>query len=61
LEKYKISLVRSSIPTALVSIPIRYMHTPVEMFDPFDVDKTVQLLKLFIEEFEPLGDQNGEY
>ncbi|MCI4462658.1 MAG: hypothetical protein JHC30_00595 [Caldisericum sp.] len=57
----KISLVRSSIPTALVSIPIRYMHTPVEMFDPFDVDKTVQLLKLFIEEFEPLGDQNGEY
>ncbi|MGB9793832.1 MULTISPECIES: M28 family peptidase [Caldisericum] len=57
----KVGLVRSGIPTSLLSIPIRYMHTPVEMFDPFDVDKTVQLLKLFIGEFEPTEDRNGEY
>ncbi|BAL81060.1 M28 family peptidase [Caldisericum exile] len=57
----KISLVRSGIPVTLISIPIRYMHTPIEMFDPFDVDKTVQILKLFIEEFKPLEDKNGEY
>lgn len=58
----KIELVRSGIPTALLSIPIRYMHTPIEMFDPIDVHRSVQLLKLFIEQYEPIvGGENGEY
>ena len=47
----EIELVKSGVPASLVSIPIRYMHTPIEMFDPFELDKTVQLLKLFIENY----------
>lgn len=47
----EIELVKSGVPATLVSIPVRYLHTPIEMFDPFDLDKTVQLLKLFIENY----------
>lgn len=38
---------RSGIPTGLVSIPLRYMHSPVEMVDLRDVDATVSLLAAF--------------
>ncbi|MGE5407309.1 MAG: hypothetical protein ACM3NV_01725 [Syntrophothermus sp.] len=35
------------MPTGLVSIPLRYMHSPVEMVDLRDVDATVSLLAAF--------------
>jgi putative aminopeptidase FrvX len=35
---------RSGIPTGVVSIPLRYMHSPVEMCDLRDVEATVELL-----------------
>ncbi|MBK5219516.1 MAG: M42 family metallopeptidase [Thermoleophilia bacterium] len=38
---------RSGIPTGLVSIPLRYMHSPVEMVDLRDVEATVNLLAAF--------------
>jgi putative aminopeptidase FrvX len=38
---------RSGIPTGLVSIPLRYMHSPVEMVDLRDVEATVALLAAF--------------
>jgi endoglucanase len=38
---------RAGIPTGLVSIPLRYMHSPVEMVDLRDVEATVQLLAAF--------------
>ncbi len=38
---------RSGIPTGLVSIPLRYMHSPVEMVDLRDVEATVELLAAF--------------
>ncbi|HVY78839.1 MAG TPA: M42 family metallopeptidase [Solirubrobacterales bacterium] len=38
---------RSGIPTGLVSIPLRYMHSPVEMVDLADVEATVQLIAAF--------------
>ena len=38
---------RSGIPTGLVSIPLRYMHSPVEMVDLRDVEAVVQLLAAF--------------
>lgn len=38
---------RSGIPTGLVSIPLRYMHSPVEMVDLRDVEAVVNLLAAF--------------
>jgi putative aminopeptidase FrvX len=38
---------RSGIPTGLVSIPLRYMHSPVEMVDLADVESTVELIAAF--------------
>jgi putative aminopeptidase FrvX len=38
---------RSGIPTGVVSIPLRYMHSPVEMVDLGDVEATVELLAAF--------------
>ena len=59
---------RSGIPTGLVSIPLRYMHSPVEMVDLRDVEATVELLAAFAARLdadvdltplgpEPSGDQ----
>ena len=39
-----IQISRSGIPTGLVSIPLRYMHSPVEMCDLNDVEAVVNLL-----------------
>ncbi len=44
-----IQISRSGIPTGLVSIPLRYMHSPVEMVDLRDVEATVRLLVAFAE------------
>jgi endoglucanase len=39
-----IQLNRAGVPTALVSVPNRYMHTPVEMSDLRDVEKCAVLI-----------------
>ena len=41
--------VKEGIPSALVSFPLRYMHSVVEMVDLRDVEKTIELLVAFIE------------
>lgn len=43
-----IYFVREGVPSALVSIPLRYMHSTVEMVDMRVVDKTVDFLVAFI-------------
>lgn len=47
---------RGGIATGLVSIPLRYMHTPSEIVDLEDVERTVQLFVEFA-----LGLEAGEY
>jgi putative aminopeptidase FrvX len=42
-----IQISRAGIPTGLVSIPLRYMHSPVEMVDLGDVEAAVELLAAF--------------
>ncbi|MEX2503098.1 MAG: M20/M25/M40 family metallo-hydrolase [Trueperaceae bacterium] len=39
--------VRGGVPSAVVSIPNRYMHSPNEMVDPRDVEATIALLTAF--------------
>jgi putative aminopeptidase FrvX len=38
---------RAGIPTGLVSVPVRYMHTPVEMIARPDLDATARLIAAF--------------
>ncbi|WP_457637498.1 M42 family metallopeptidase [Oceanithermus sp.] len=40
----EIAVVREGVPAAVVSVPNRYMHSPSEMIDLGDVEKTVELL-----------------
>ncbi len=44
---------RDGIPCALVSLPLRYMHSIVEMASLDDVEKTVALLVAFVESVGP--------
>jgi putative aminopeptidase FrvX len=44
---------RAGIPTGLISIPLRYMHSPVEMVDLADVEATIELIAGFATALEP--------
>ena len=48
-----IHLARSGIPTGLVSVPSRYMHSPVEMVSLRDVDAAARLIAAFAQRLEP--------
>ncbi len=43
-----IHLSRSGIPTAVVSVPNRYMHSPNEVVSTGDLDRTARLLAAFV-------------
>ncbi len=42
-----IQISKTGIPTGLVSIPLRYMHSPVEMVDLGDLEAAVELVAAF--------------
>jgi len=46
-EAWDVQVSRSGIPTALLSIPARYMHTPVEVVDINDIKNTGKLAAHF--------------
>lgn len=43
-----ISVTQTGVPTALISIPLRYMHTPVEVIDLADIEHTAKLMASYI-------------
>ena len=48
-----IHLAAAGIPTGVVSIPLRYMHSPVEMVELEDVHNTARLLAAFAQALAP--------
>ena len=41
-------IAREGIATAVLSLPLNYMHSPVEVIDRGDLEQTAQLLAAFI-------------
>lgn len=46
-----LQITRGGVPTALVSIPLRYMHTCAEVISADDAENTAALLRAFMENF----------
>ena len=47
-DAFGLQVARAGVPTGLVAIPLRYMHTMVETISTKDVDRTGRLLAQFI-------------
>jgi len=45
--------VGNGIPSGLISLPLRYMHSVVEMANLKDVEEVVQVLQAFVESVQP--------
>ncbi len=43
-----VQITRGGIPTLLISIPLRYMHTPYEVVNIKDIEETGRLLSFFV-------------
>ncbi|MFC1552287.1 M42 family peptidase, partial [Candidatus Latescibacterota bacterium] len=48
-----IQVTRAGVAAGLVSVPVRYMHTPVETLDLGDVEGAIKLMAGFAEEVKP--------
>jgi endoglucanase len=48
-----VTIARGGIPTGLVSVPIRYMHSPVELVSMADIDAAARLIAAFARRLEP--------
>jgi endoglucanase len=51
-----IFLVRSGVPTGLVSVPNRYMHSPNELVSLTDLERAARLLAAFVRRLGPDAD-----
>jgi endoglucanase len=52
-DAWAIQVSREGVPTALLSIPIRHMHSPVEVVSAKDVERTARLMAHFIAGLTP--------
>lgn len=51
-DAWEIQVAGAGIPTALLSVPLRYMHANFEVADTNDLDSAVQLIKKFAEQLK---------
>ena len=45
---WEIQIAREGIATQILSIPLRYMHTPMEVVDLRDIEQGARLLAAFL-------------
>lgn len=55
-DAWDIQVARAGIPTLLISIPLKYMHTSTEVINYKDVIKVGRLMALFIASFKDWGE-----
>jgi endoglucanase len=48
-----IQVTRGGVPTGLISIPLRYMHTPIEMANLEDIENVIRLICAFARTLRP--------
>ncbi|HEY2006919.1 MAG TPA: M20/M25/M40 family metallo-hydrolase [Solirubrobacteraceae bacterium] len=48
-----VNIARGGVPTGLVSVPIRYMHSPVELVSMGDIAAAARLIAAFARRLEP--------
>ncbi|MBL7979090.1 MAG: M42 family metallopeptidase [Bacteroidetes Order II. Incertae sedis bacterium] len=48
-----IFVAQSGIPSALISLPMRYMHSTIEMIDTRDVENIIRLMVGFVQSVKP--------
>lgn len=53
-----IHLTRKGVPSVSISVPCRYIHTPVSVLDPEDLWNTARLARAFIRELFKKGDRS---
>lgn len=51
-DAYGMQVVAEGIPTMLISVPLRYMHTPVELISMKDIERTGRLMAEMIARLE---------
>lgn len=49
-DAWAIQLMGDGIPTVMLSVPLRYMHTPIEQFAISDIENTLLLLNAYLKE-----------
>lgn len=63
-DSWAIQVTREGVPTALLSIPLRYMHQPVEVVETQDIERAARLLAAFVAgleaDFSPAWDSGEE-
>jgi endoglucanase len=52
-DAYTLQVAREGIPTMLIGIPLRYMHTAVEVIAVRDMQRAGRLMAEFISELKP--------
>ena len=53
-DAWGIQLTREGVPSGLISIPVRYMHQPVEVVALRDIERAGRLLSGFVTRLEPV-------
>ncbi|OUN07903.1 peptidase M42 [Flavonifractor sp. An92] len=53
---WEMQICREGVATAVVSLPLRYMHSPIEVLDSGDLEQTARLLASFVRALGKEGD-----